>query len=122
MPFKSMGSQLHVKGRLRITLARYVKIGDRTCAQFDVDIDISDLKVPSASGGEYKRPIKGASVFYFDVTGRRFVSGTTAVRIGFNFDGPVPKVKIPGVKVPGMPTRRKMTVMSDDLIRISLKE
>ncbi|NTW59689.1 MAG: hypothetical protein HGA43_11040 [Nitrospirae bacterium] len=40
MPFNAMGSVLEVKGRSRITLSRYVKIGSRTCAQFDVDTDI----------------------------------------------------------------------------------
>ncbi|GAG75554.1 unnamed protein product, partial [marine sediment metagenome] len=105
MPFNAMGSRLYVKGRLRITLRRYVKIADRTCAQFDVDIDISDLKVPPELEGEYRCSTKGASVFYFDVSKRRFVSGTTAVQAGLSIDAPAPKIKIPGVEVPDMPER-----------------
>ena len=118
MPFNAMGSVLPVKGRLRITLTRYVKIGTRTCAQFDVDTDISDLQVPSELKGEYKCSTKGTSVFYFDVEDRSFVSGAIALILQFNVDAPLPQIKA----APDMPKRAKMSMTSDNLIRVKLKE
>lgn len=122
MPFNVWGSLLQVEGRSRITLTRYVRIGKRTCAQLDVDIDISDLNVPSELEGEYGCSAKGASVFYFDVAGRRFVSGTVAVLMQITVDAPLPKMSIPGEEVPDMPERSKMSMAGDNLIRVSLKE
>lgn len=122
MPFNVWGSLLQVEGRSRITLTRYVRIGKRTCAQLDVDIDISDLNVPSELEGEYGCSAKGASVFYFDVAGRRFVSGTVAVLMQITVDAPLPKMSIPGEEVPDMPERSKIAMAGDNLIRVSLKE
>jgi len=122
MPFNAMGSLLYVKGRSRITLTRYVKIGQRTCAQLDVDIDISDLKVPAELVGEYECSTKGAAVFYFDVTNRCFVSGTTAILMHLSIDAPMPEMNIPEEEMPQMPERLQMSMMSDNLIRVSLTE
>lgn len=122
MPFNAMGSLLQVKGRSRITLTRYVKIGKHTCAQLDVDTDISELKVPSELKGEYKCSTKGTSVFYFDVENRSFESGTIALVMQFSIDAPMPKMKISGEDAPDMPERSKMSMISDNLIRVKLKE
>ncbi|MFH0954434.1 MAG: hypothetical protein V1873_08915 [Verrucomicrobiota bacterium] len=124
LPFNAMGSLLQVNGRSRITLARYVRIGERTCAEFDVDVDISDLKVPAELKGEYTCATKGASVFYFDVDKRRFVSGATALLMAIGIDAPMPKlnVDVPGEEMPKLPGQMKMSMVSDNLIRVSLKE
>ena len=122
MPFNAMGSVLQVTGRSRITLTRYVNIGKRTCAQLDVDIDISDLKVPPELKGEYEYSTKGSSVLYFDVGNRTFVSGTTAVLMQFSIDAPAPKTEMPGEDVTDMPERLQMSMMSDILIRLKLKD
>jgi hypothetical protein len=122
MPFNAMGSLLQVKGRSRITLSRYVKIGRRTCAQLDVDTDISELKVPSELKGEYKCSTKGTSVFYFDVANRSFVSGIIALMMQFSIDAPMPQMKMSGKDAPDMPKRAKMAMTSDNLIRVKLKE
>jgi hypothetical protein len=122
MPFNAMGSMLQVKGQSRITLTRYVKIGKRTCAQLDVHTDISELKVPSELKGEYKCSTKGTSVFYFDVANRSFVSGTIALIMQFSIDAPMPEMKISGKDAPDMPRRAKMSMTSDNLIRVKLKE
>ncbi len=122
MPFNAMGSLLQAKGRSRITLTRYVKIGKRTCAQLVVDTDISELKVPSELKGEYKCSTKGTSVFYFDVANRFFVSGTIALIMQFSIDAPMPQMKISGEDAPDMPKRSKMSMASDNLIRVELKE
>ena len=122
VPFNAMGSLLYAQGRSRITLTRYVKIGKRTCAQLDVDTDISKLKVPSELKGEYKCSTKGTSVFYFDVTNRSFVSGAIALIMQFNIDAPMPQMRIPGEDAPDMPKRSKMSMTSDNLIRVKLKE
>jgi len=122
MPFNAMGSMLQVKGRTRITLARYVKIGKRTCAQLDVDTDISKLKVPPELNGEYKCSTKGTSVFYFDVANRSFVSGTIALIMQFSIDAPMPRMKMPGGDAPDMPKRTKISMVGDNLIRVKLKE
>mgnify|MGYP006293104849 CR=1 FL=1 len=79
MPFNAMGSPLEVNGRSRIALTRYVQAGNRTCAQLDVDIDISELDVPEELDGEYQCTVKGRSRFFFDVNSRSFVSGTIAM-------------------------------------------
>jgi len=122
MPFNAMGSVLKVTGRSRITLTRYVKIGKRTCAQLDVDTDISELKVPSELKGEYKCSAKGTSVFYFDVANRSFASGTIAFIMQFSIDAPTPQMKISGEDTPDMPKRWKTSMTSDNLIRVKLKE
>ena len=122
MPFNAMGSPLYAKGRSRITLTRYVKIGQRTCAQLDVDTDISELKVPSELKGEYACSAKGTSAFYFDVIDRSFVSGTVAMVMQFSIDAPTPKVEIPGEDTSKMPTRLKMAMISDNLVRVRLEE
>ncbi|NQT92763.1 MAG: hypothetical protein HQ559_08380, partial [Lentisphaerae bacterium] len=96
MPFNAMGSLLQVKGRSRVTLARYVKIGTRTCAQFNVDIDISELKVPEELEGEYKCFNKGAAVLFFDVKEKRFVSGIIANLMKTGIDAPMPNMAFGG--------------------------
>lgn len=122
MPFNAMGSMLQVTGRSRITLTQYVKIAGRTCAQLDVDTDISNLKIPTELKGEYKCSNKGTSVFYFDVESRVFVSGTIALLMQFSIDAPMPQMKIPGEDTSDMPKRSKMSMLSDNLIIVKLKE
>ena len=122
MPFNAMGSMLQFKGHSRITLTRYVKIGKRTCAQLDVDTDISKLKVPSELEGEYKGSTKGTSVFYFDVASRSFVSGTIALVMQFSIDAPMPQMRVPGEDRTDMPKRDMMSMTSDNLIRVELRE
>jgi hypothetical protein len=122
MPFNAMGSILQVTGRSRITLNRYVKIGDRPCAQLDVDTDISKIKVPTELKGEYKCSTKGKSVFYFDIANRTFVSGTIAMIMQFSIDAPTPQMNIPGEDTSDIPKRSKMSMVSDNLIKVKLKE
>ncbi len=120
MPFNAMGSVLNVTGQSRITLTQYVTIDGRTCAQLDVDTDISTLKVPTELEGEYKCSIKGTSVFYFDVADRSFVSGTIALIMQFSIDAPMPVMNIPGEDTSDMPKRSKMSMVSDNLIKVKL--
>jgi len=122
MPFNAMGSVLEVKGRSRITLARYVTIGGRKCAQLDVDTDISTLDVPPELEGEYVCSTRGTSVFYFDVANRSFVSGTIALIMQIRIDAPMPRMTIPGGDAPEMPKRTRMSMVNDNLIRVELKE
>ncbi len=122
MPFNAMGSMLQVTGRSRITLTQYVKIGDRTCAQLDVKTTISTLKVPTELKGEYKCSTKGKSVFYFDTADRSFISGTISMIMQFSIDAPMPKMKVSGRHAPDMPKRSKMSMVSDNLIKVKLKE
>lgn len=122
MPFNAMGSVLQVKGRSRVTLTRYVRIGERTCARLDVDIDISELDVPEELEGEYGCWTKGKSVFYFDIAERAFVSGTVAFTMQFRVDVPTPEVEMGGERMPGVPERSKMAMTSDNLIHVELRE
>lgn len=122
MPFNTMGSILAVKGRSRITLTRYVRIRERTCAQLDVEIDIAELDVPEEIEGEHSCSIKGTSVFYFDIEEHCFVAGTIASVMQFAIDVPTPKVELSGEEMPDMPERTKMSMMLDSLIQISLEE
>ena len=122
MPFHAMGSTLQVKGRFRIILKRYVKIGGTPCAELGVDTDVSQLDVPPELKGEYRCSLKGTSVFYFDVEHRVFRSGTTALVMQAVIDAPMPKMKIPGGAAPDLPERSKMSMRSDNLIRVRLQE
>jgi hypothetical protein len=122
MPFDAMGSVLNATGRSRITLTQYVTIDGRTCAQLDVDTDISKLEVPSELKGEYRCSTKGTSVFYFDVADRSFVSGTIALIMQFSIDAPMPQMNIPGEDTSDMPKRSKMSMGSDNLIKVKLKK
>lgn len=122
IPFNAMGSILQVTGRSRITLTQYVKIGDRTCAQLDVKTTISTLKVPTELKGEYKCSTKGKSVFYFDTADRSFISGTISMIMQFSIDAPMPEMKVSGKHTPDLPKRSKMSMVSDNLIKVKLKE
>jgi hypothetical protein len=113
MPFNAMGSQLPVKGRNRIKLNRFVQIGKRTCAEFAVDTNISELKIPADLKGTYRCAMLGKGILYFDVESRTFVSATIAVALEFRIDATGPDDK------PGQ--GRKMSMRSDNLIRVSLK-
>jgi len=118
MPFGVAGSLFEVKGRTRTTLKGYVRIGDRTCARLDTAIDISRLDIPPEKEGEYSCSVRGASVFYFDVEDRRFVSGKVALLIVFDVDAPFP-IKITGEGMPKLPERLQMGAKCDSLIRIT---
>lgn len=125
MPFNAMGSRLQVKGRLHITLTKYVKIGERTCAQFDTDIDISKLDVPPEMGEDYKYSCsaKGKSVFFFDIEERCFVLGTIALLMKLGVDAPTPTMNMPGVEPPAdRAERSKMSMVTDILTRVTLRE
>jgi hypothetical protein len=122
MPFNAMGSLLHATGRSRITLTRYVKIDERTCAQFDVETDISELKVPNELEGEYKCTTRGTSRFYFDPETRSFVSGTIAMLMQFSIDAPMPRMQISGEEAPDMPKRSKIAMSNDNLIKVKLSQ
>ena len=113
-------ASMDVIGLSRITLSRYVKIKDRTCAQFDVDFEISSFKPPPDLQGDFDCFAEGESVFYFDVDARCFVSGTTALLVGVSMDIATPTMG--GSPPPDMPDRVKMAMTTDNLIRVSLKE
>jgi len=121
IPFNAMGSLLQVTGHSRITLSRYVKEGNHTYAQLNVDTDVSELKVPKELKGEYKSSTKGKAVFYFDVENRSFVSGAIAMLVEVSIDAPMPKMDIPGMDNSKMPKRTRMAMASDNLIRVKLK-
>ena len=72
--------------------------------------------------GEYKCSTKGTSMFYFDIANRSFVSGTIALIMQFSIDAPMSQMKISGEDAPDMPERSKMSMISDNLIRVKLKE
>ena len=122
MLFNAMGSVLQVTGRSRITLTRYVEIDDSICAELNVDTDISKLDVPTEMIGEYKASAKGTSVFYFDISNRAFVSGTTDMILQFSVDAPMPQIKIQGEDTSGIPKRIEMSMAMDSLISVKLKE
>ncbi len=121
-PFDAMGSLLQVKGRSRITLTKYVKIGEQTCAQFDTDIDISELEIPPELKGDYSCSTRGASVFYFDIVNRRFVSGTIAILMQISIEAPMPQTKMDAEKMPDPTKRVMMSMKSDNLIQVALKK
>ena len=122
LPFNAMGSVLQVKGRMRITLTRYVEIGDRTCAQLDGDIDISELDVPAELEGDYHCSMKGQSVFFFDVSERCFVSGETALLMRMDVDAPMPSMSVGGRDEPELPERAQMDMFMDTLMRVTLQD
>lgn len=109
--FTVMGSQLQVKGSSRFTLRRYVTIGTRTCAELDVDTVISDLKVPPYLEGKYACSVKAAAVYFFDINSRAFVSGSSAVLVQSEVDTPQK-----------LQERVKMTMKSDNFIRLTLRQ
>lgn len=109
--FTAMGSQLPVKGRSRITVSRYVSIGSHTCAQLNVDTDISDLRIPPELEGRYSSSVKSSAIFFFDTNSRSFVSGVSAVL----FQAEVESSR-------NMPEKIKLSVTSDNLMRVKLRE
>jgi len=122
MPFSAMGSVLQVTGYSNITLTRYVRIGDRRCAQLYVVTDISNLKVPSEVKGDFKSSIKGTSVLYFDVASRSLVSGVITMIEQFSIDAPMPQLNIPLEDPSSIPKRSKISMVSDNFIKLELRE
>lgn len=122
LPFNAMGSLLQVKGRSRVTLAGYVDIKGRTCAQLETDIDIAQLDVPPEVAGTYACAVKGSAVFYFDVASRCFVSGSVAMLMTTEMDAPTPAVRVDGRQMPDAPPRTSMSMFSDNLIELALVE
>lgn len=122
LPFNAQGSMLRVTGRLRITLTGYVTIGDRTCAQLDVDIDISELDAPSELEGEYSFSTTGASVVYFDVADRAIVLGESAALMRFRIDAPAPKFDFGGEDAPKGPERVNLSMTADTFGRVQREE
>ena len=122
IPFNANGTMLPVKGNSRVTLVQYVDIGGRTCAQFNVDSDISNLKVPADLEGDYKCETKVISVFYFDVASRSLVSGTVAILMQSSIVAPMTQIDKPGKDASGTPHRAQWSMRSGNLIRVKLKE
>ncbi len=119
LPFDAMGSRLMATGRLRISLTDYVRIGRRTCAQLETDIDISRVDVPPELQGKYACFARGASVTYFDIEDRCFVSGRLALLIGFDIEAPAPGMQVAGEEVAEQPGRMRMSAESDNLIVVT---
>ncbi len=122
MPFRAQGSVLEVKGHRRITLARYVNIGNRTCAQLNVDTQITEIEIPEELKGEYKFSLKEKSVFYFDVNNRSFVSGKIANTMYMHIDAPMPQMNMPGKEVPKMPKSSQLSMFNDTFIRVNIPQ
>jgi hypothetical protein len=121
MPFNAMGSLLEVRGRSRITLSKYVKVADRTCARFETDIDISQLDLPEEVEGEYECFIRGLSVFYFDPGERCFVAGDMALLMVMSSDTPAPRFE-EDEDASEMPDKMRTFMVSDNLIQFSLEK
>jgi tetratricopeptide (TPR) repeat protein len=63
-------------GTLKMTLVNYVKIGEHTCAQLAVEMDIyKDRKDGTKAGRIEEISIKTSGVLYFDIKNRCLVSG-----------------------------------------------
>jgi len=120
-PLVTMTTVLMVNGRARITLARYVKIGDRTCAELEVDIDISELDVPEESDGEYYFSVKGESLLYFDIDKRCFLAGTMVDVMEYSIDELIPKFNW-DEDAPKVYERSKISMWSDSLTQVTLKD
>lgn len=60
-PFSTMLYQLDLTGYSVITLTRYVTIGKRICAEFDVLTDISEYKMPPQLEGSLECYLRGKS-------------------------------------------------------------
>ena len=95
---------------------------NRTCAQLDVDIDISELDVPAELEGSYHCSVKGQSVFFFDVSERCFVSGETALLMRVDVDAPMPSMSVGGKDEPELPERAQMDMFMDTLMRVTLQD
>ena len=122
MPYQVMGSALVVKGQSKITLARCVSIGDRLCAQFKVETDISQLNVPPEIDGQISCFTTGSSILFFDVKQRCFVRGTICLLMEADNDLPMPNHGVPLDGSSEPPKRMKSSMVMDNLIKLSLKE
>ncbi len=116
MPFNAMGSALHVKGQTRITLTGYVNVDGKTCARLEAETDISELDVPEELEGTYECKTNGKAVFYYDPKEKAFVSGSMALMMRMHVDAPSPKFNMPKELAEDMPSRAKMSMVSDNLM------
>ena len=115
IPCRVMGVMLQIKGRCRLTLRRYVMIGDRLCAELDIDTNISKVTIPPELPGEYQFAMKGVSVCYYDPVSRSVVSATEAILMKIYSDSPVPNFGPPGKK---KSKNSKTSSASDHIIRL----
>ncbi len=120
IPFMTTEKELKIKGHSRITLSRYVKIGDRTCARIDVDTDISEITVPPDLKGKYTASVKGNATFYFDVADRIFMSGKTNVQMAYDIE--TPATTAAGKNDPAQAGGDRITMDSDNTVRVKLIE
>ena len=82
------GTLLMGSGTATVTLARYVKLGTRTCAQFNIVTNIADAQIPQNFQGDFMLSVKGKAVCYFDVEKGVLVSGTSALLFKTNVKNP----------------------------------
>lgn len=93
MPFNVMGFPLIVTGSSEITLADYVEIKGKMCAKLVTQINITNPKISPKIKGEYNCQVKGKSVFFFDLSGKHFMSGNVAVLMCLRAEKPSVKAK-----------------------------
>lgn len=120
IPFITTEKELEITGHTRITLSRYVKIGNRTCARLDVETDISEITVPPNLKGKYKAWTRGNATFYFDVADRIFVSGETHVEMAYDIETPATTAK--DKQTPDQSGNDRITMKSDNVVRVTLIE
>jgi hypothetical protein len=75
IPIRVNGVPVWAKGSTRVVLKEYVTIEGKSCAKFDIAIEISDLSVPEEVPTEYEFSLKGIGVNYFDIVDKCFHSG-----------------------------------------------
>jgi len=124
MPFNAMGSALYVTGTSVTTLTDYVALYGRTCAKLETIIDISTLKVPEELKGTYRCQVRGKSVFFFDVQGKRFLSGRVALIMGMRVEAPMPKMSFPSEAedAADLPETVRMSMDNDNFISVDYVE
>ena len=119
VPFNAMGSLLEVTGSSVTTLTGYVGLDGKTCARLETVIDISNLNVPEELEGTYKCQVKGKSVFFFDIEGKRFLSGRVALIMGMRVKAPMPRMHLPSeAEDVGLPETISMSMDNDTFISV----
>ena len=123
VPFNAMGSLLEVTGSSVTTLTGYVGLDGKTCARLETVIDISNLNVPQELEGTYKCQVKGKSVFFFDIQGKRFLSGRVALIMGMRVKAPMPRMHLPSeAEDVDLPETISMSMDNDTFISVDYVE
>lgn len=112
VPIRVGASTLQTGGTIRLTLTRYVKLGQHTGAQIDNVVSLDELNVPKEIEGNYEFSLHGRGFVVFDIDAGVVALAQTALSMHMVFESPAGDPSIPEEE-------RKMTMHQEHFIEVA---